>query len=78
MIRVSEGAHKALKSLSERTGESLQATLDRVVEEHRRMDLLRRANEAFAALRANPETWSEELQERAAWECTLADGLDDR
>lgn len=35
------------------------------------------ANAAYAALRADPAEWSEELAERAAWDATLLDGLHD-
>jgi hypothetical protein len=31
----------------------------------------------FAALRADPEAWAEELAERALWDNTNADGLED-
>lgn len=33
-------------------------------------------NRAFAALRANPEAWGTEQNERHAWDITLADGLE--
>lgn len=32
-------------------------------------------NTDFAALRNNPDAWQDEQAERAAWDCTLADGL---
>jgi hypothetical protein len=32
---------------------------------------------AYARLQADPVAWEEELAERAVWEVTLADGLDD-
>jgi hypothetical protein len=32
----------------------------------------------FAALRNTPDAWREEQAERAAWDCTLADGLKDK
>ena len=31
----------------------------------------------FAALRNNPEAWLEEQEERAVWDDTLGDGLED-
>jgi AbrB family looped-hinge helix DNA binding protein len=39
--------------------------------------LLEETNRAYAALRADPQAWEEELAERRRWETTLADGLDD-
>ncbi|MDP9380337.1 MAG: hypothetical protein M3Q29_09335 [Chloroflexota bacterium] len=43
---------------------------------YRRQLLLDRANDGFAALRGDPEAWREELEERAAWDVTLSDGLE--
>jgi formate dehydrogenase maturation protein FdhE len=77
MIRVSEKAHNTLKELAKSSGETLQATLDRLLEKQRREEFLRKANDAFAALRADPAAWAEELRERELWENTLADGLKD-
>ena len=34
-------------------------------------------NEAYAALKADPTAWAEELVERLLWEQTLADGNED-
>ncbi len=38
--------------------------------------LLEESNKAYAALRADPEAWQEELKQRAEWDSTLQDGLD--
>jgi hypothetical protein len=46
-------------------------------EDARRQHLLELANTAFDALRSDPDAWREYLEERAEWESTLADGLDD-
>ena len=42
---------------------------------HRR--LLAETDRAYAALRADPDAWREELAERAMWDATLLDGLDE-
>jgi hypothetical protein len=55
----------------------MQGILDKAVEDYRRKCVLERANAGYAALRAAPEAWNEELAERADWEATLSDGLDD-
>ncbi len=34
------------------------------------------SNQAYAALRNNSEAWQAELEEREAWDITLADGLE--
>jgi hypothetical protein len=43
----------------------------------RRWWFLRRADQAYARLRADPEAWAEELEERRLLESTLMDGLED-
>jgi hypothetical protein len=53
----------------------MSVVLDRAIELYRRQALLEQANAAYAALRASPEAWQEELGEREAWEATLADDL---
>jgi hypothetical protein len=40
----------------------------------RREYFLRATNEAFAALRSNPDEWQAELDERSVWDATLLDG----
>jgi hypothetical protein len=40
-------------------------------------DLLDAMNAAYAALRNDPAAWPDELRERALWDETLADGLED-
>jgi predicted transcriptional regulator len=76
-VRISESAHRALRELSEQLGESMQGILDQAVEDYRRKRLLEQANAGYAALRRDAEAWKEEESERADWEATLSDGLDD-
>lgn len=76
-VRISPGAHDALRELAIRTGEPMQAVLDKAIEHYRRQRFLDELNTAFAALREDPVGWAAELAEREAWDATLADGLDD-
>lgn len=55
----------------------MQAVLDEAIEKYRRDKFLDAANEAFAALRADPVAWKAEEEERALWDRTLSDGLED-
>lgn len=75
-VRVSSRAWEVLKEIAEQTGETMQGVLERAVEAYRRQWLLEKANEAYAALRNDPEKWDEEVAERREWEATLADGLE--
>lgn len=77
MVRISAGAHRVLGELAERSGESMQAVLDKALEAYRRQCFLEGLAADFAALRSDPEAWKEELEERAVWEGTLMDDLED-
>jgi hypothetical protein len=54
----------------------MHKVLAKALEAYRRQCILEKANAAYAALRADPETWEEEQQERQVWDITLADGLE--
>jgi hypothetical protein len=54
----------------------MQTIFDHVVEAYRRRCFLEALNTDFAALKAQPEEWAAEVEERKLWEQTLADGLD--
>jgi hypothetical protein len=73
---VSERSQKTLQELAARTGKPPPELLDRAVEEYRRKLFLEAVNAGYAALRADPEAWAEELAERKPWDATLMDGLD--
>ena len=76
-VRVSEHTHELLHKLAAATGEPLQKVLERAVENYRRELFYAEFNAAFERLKADPVAWEEELAERAEWDATLADGLDD-
>ncbi len=72
-VRVSSTTQRMLRELAANTGESMQSLLDKAIEAYRREHFLQQANEAFAALRRDPKKWKAELEERNAWDATLAD-----
>jgi predicted transcriptional regulator len=76
-VRVSDETHELLRKLAAATGEPMQRVLERAVENYRREQFFAELNAAYERLRADPVAWEEELAERALWETTLADGLDD-
>jgi hypothetical protein len=73
-VRISESAYRILRTLAEMEGVSMQAALDRVLEEQRRKVFLTQANAAFAALKTDSKAWKKEQAERELWARTLADG----
>ncbi|MEO5741924.1 MAG: toxin-antitoxin system protein [Vicinamibacterales bacterium] len=54
----------------------MQTLVERAIETYRRKRILEAANRTYAALKANPEAWKEELAERALWDNSLADGAE--
>jgi len=74
--RISDSTHQVLRRLAERSGESMQALLDKAVEHYRRQRFLEENNRAFEALRADASAWKGEQAERELWDITVADGLE--
>jgi predicted transcriptional regulator len=75
-VPISEAAHQLLKQLAEHTGRTMTEVLDEALDAYRRKLFFERLNAGYAELRADPEAWAEELEERKAWDATLMDGLD--
>ena len=75
-IRVTPETHDTLRALARQENVSIQSVVHRAVSEYRRRRILTQGNAVYAALRADPAAWAAELEERQAWEATLADGLD--
>src|SRR5437667_3789716 len=75
-VRISDKAHTILRELAAESGDTMQAILDRALEEYQRRAFLEAANAEYAALRQDPEAWAEFQKELAVWDATLTDGLD--
>jgi hypothetical protein len=75
-IPISEKSRQMLHELTERTGQSMTEILDKALDAYRRQLFFEQLNAGYAALRADPEAWAEELHERKLWDATLMDGLD--
>jgi len=75
-IPITEGSYRILKDLSDQTGQTMLEVLDRALDAYRRKLFFEGLKADYAALRADPEAWAEELAERKLWEATLMDGLD--
>lgn len=75
-IHLSEATQHILRELAEQTGQSMTDVLDKALDAYRRKLFFEQLNAGYTALRADPEAWAEELQERKLWDATLMDGLD--
>ena len=76
-VRLSKETHLGLRQIALTEGKSIQTVLEVLVSNYRRRKMLEDGNRAYAALRRNPQAWADEMEERSAWENTLADGLKD-
>lgn len=76
-VRVSENTHQVLRSLASRAGESMQEIVEKAVEHYRRKAFLEGLSDDFRSLRENESTWKVEEEERALWDNTLQDGLEE-
>jgi hypothetical protein len=57
-------------------GEPIQDVIEEAVENFRRQRMFELHNQAYAALKADPERWKQELEERRVWDGAVADGLE--
>ena len=77
MIRVEKTTHQKLRSLAARTGGTLPQLLAAAVEEYERKLFWEQVNQEFADLPKDAKAWQHELEERALWDATLSDGLEE-
>lgn len=75
-LTINETTHQLLLRLADLEKTSADVVLDRALEIYQRELFWKQTNEAYAALKADPAAWAEELAERALWEKTLADGVE--
>jgi predicted transcriptional regulator len=76
-VRVDSGTHAKLANISKDLHRPIRHVLAEAVEQYRRQRILQQTNDAYAALRADPEAWREVEAERALWDRALEDGLED-
>jgi hypothetical protein len=75
-VAISEASQRIIRELAEQTGQTTTEILDRALDAYRRQVFFEQLKTDYAALKADPEAWAEELAERKLWESTLMDGLD--
>ncbi len=74
-VRLPAATYEAVRLLA--GDEPMHTVIAEAVEKLRRERFMDEVNAGFASLRADPVSWARELEERALWEKTLADGLED-
>jgi hypothetical protein len=76
-VKIDADTYARLKATAEDTGKPMIEVLAKAVDAYARQCFLEGLSADFAALRADPKRWKEELAERAVWEAALTDGLED-
>ena len=76
-VRISDRDHRRLHALAAAEGLPLQTILERAIDLYRRQRFFRELDEGYARIWADPAAAAEETAERALWDQTLADGLED-
>ena len=74
-VRISEKAHDDLRRIAIQTGEPMAEVLAKAIEAYRRNVFMEQFHSAYASLRADAR--QQETDERAEWDTTLSDGLED-
>ncbi|MGD9858355.1 MAG: toxin-antitoxin system protein [Planctomycetaceae bacterium] len=74
-VRINPQTHTQLKELSDQSGEPMTVLVADAVDLLFRQRFLEQCNQAYARLKADPKAWNAELEERAAWDDALTDGL---
>ncbi len=75
-VRISEKMHHSLRDLAEQSGESMQAVMERALEQYQRQKFLEDCHAAYAKLQQDPEEWASYHKEVSTWDAALLDGLD--
>ena len=73
-IRISAEGREVLRTLAKEEGVPMGVLLEKALETYRREKFLQDVNASYAALKANPRKWRDEIAERELWENTLSDG----
>jgi hypothetical protein len=76
VVRIRREYQLTIRQLAERMGESMQAVVEKAIDELKRKQFFEELDAAFGALKSNSAAWEEELAERNLWANTLQDDLD--
>jgi predicted secreted protein len=76
-VRIRSGVRSLLRELAREEGVSMQAVLERALDQYRRRRFIEAVNEGYAIARADAASAASLAEEQAAWEGVVADGLDD-
>ena len=76
-IRISRPTHELLRDLANKSNATITAVVDEAVRDLQRKKFWADFNATCEAIQADPVAWADLQREDAAWEETLADGLEE-
>ncbi len=76
-LRVSDKTHRRIAGLAKATGKRLQDVVQEAIDTYEQDQFWRELNQGYAHLRADEKLWNEVVAERAIWDKTVRDGLDE-
>jgi hypothetical protein len=76
-IRINKKTLEMVRELADQAETTMTAIVEAAVREYRVARFWKELEAGYSALRANPEAWADYQQEISAWDCTLADGLEE-
>lgn len=74
-VRVRSHVHATLRELSHELDVPIQDIIEDAIDAYRRQRMIEQHNRAYAAVKADPDQWRAELEERAGWGRSASDGL---
>ena len=77
LMRINDTTVSQLESLSKLTGQSKQIIMERAITLYAYEQIIKKANEQYAALKNDVKTHRQMQEEQADWDATLSDGLND-
>jgi hypothetical protein len=76
-VRIQPESYAKLRELAERESSTMPKVLAEAIDELYRKRFFEDCDRAYSRLKADPKAWKDELADRAAWDQTLGDGLED-
>lgn len=75
-IRVKKELYDTVKSIAKEKNRNMQDILEQAIKDYKKREFFDSLNGAYARLRADSKAWAEEEKERAEWDATSSDGLE--
>ena len=74
-VQIPIRVHMMLQELSAQLGVPVQDIIEDAVDAYQSLHIIERHNRAYAAIKADPEKWRVELEERHGWDRSASDRL---